>query len=418
MRRKKLFTAPHLNDAGGNLSKPWFVEVGYRDPRDGKMKRKRYQEEFTPIRTKKARYELAEKMIKDFTKKLNCGWIPPDDEKIIYVDELQYHEAARIYGRKRKANKNIRFYASEYMKKVKGTKAPKTHKTYQAQIRKFTGWLEKNDLIDNDLSTIEKPLIGKFFDYLILDLKLSRKTIKNYRISLGKFFHHLMEDKLLTEYPIPKIELPEPGEDHSAMQMFDHDMMKLLPAMKREDPQLYLAAMMQYFCFVRPGDELLSLRVKHINFNARTIRIPSNIAKERDSRVVDLPEQLYLLLIEYGIHTFEGEMYVIGRHGRPGPLRLGDNTLASKFRKIRDKLHLNKSYKWYSFKHTGAGKLLASGATIIELMNQLGHTDIESTYRYIKQHFGERSEHVRNKFPTPPGMEKTKNNWMSGLNLN
>jgi site-specific recombinase XerD len=80
------------------------------------------------------------------------------------------------------------------------------------------------------------------------------------------------------------------------------------------------------------------------------------------------------------------------------------NTLRERFNKYRDRLNLSPSYKWYSFKHTGAGKLLESGASIAELMNQLGHTDIASTYRYIRQHFGERSEHVRNNFPNPPGL--------------
>jgi hypothetical protein len=62
MRRKRLFNPPHLNDAGGDLTKPWYVEVGYRDPQSDKMVRKRYQEEFTTLRTKKEHYALAEKI--------------------------------------------------------------------------------------------------------------------------------------------------------------------------------------------------------------------------------------------------------------------------------------------------------------------------------------------------------------------
>ena len=113
-------------------------------------------------------------------------------------------------------------------------------------------------------------------------------------------------------------------------------------------------------------------------------------------------------------------MYVIGPNGRPGIRPIGYNTLRERFNRIRDRLGMSQSYKWYSFKHTGAGKLLESGATIAELMNQLGHTDISSTYRYIRRHFGERSEHVRNNFPTPPGMTKIENktDWMAGLTLN
>ena len=53
MRRQKLFRTPYLYDAGGNISKHWWIEFGYRDPKDGKMKRKRYQGELSHLKTKK-----------------------------------------------------------------------------------------------------------------------------------------------------------------------------------------------------------------------------------------------------------------------------------------------------------------------------------------------------------------------------
>ena len=46
-----------------------------------------------------------------------------------------------------------------------------------------------------------------------------------------------------------------------------------------------------------------------------------------------------------------------------------------------------------------------AGPNEAEIMNQLGHIDIASTYRYIRRHFGERSEHIRTKFPDPPGLK-------------
>ena len=37
MKRKKIVILPKLNDAGGNLSKKWFVYYSIRDPRTDKM---------------------------------------------------------------------------------------------------------------------------------------------------------------------------------------------------------------------------------------------------------------------------------------------------------------------------------------------------------------------------------------------
>ena len=42
MKRKKIVILPKLNDAGGDLSKKWFVYYSVRDPRPDKMKRFRW----------------------------------------------------------------------------------------------------------------------------------------------------------------------------------------------------------------------------------------------------------------------------------------------------------------------------------------------------------------------------------------
>ena len=423
MKREQLFRPPILNDRNGNLSKPWFVEIGYRDPKDGAMKRKRYQTGFTELRTKKARYAFADELIKNLIVKLQRGWIPPDDDKanhVVYTDELEYHQAAQIYGRKRMDNKNIRYYASEYILLIKNSKAKKTHESYRGKIRTFITWLEKNKLVENDLSTFDSAVIFKFFDFLITERQLAGKTIEKYKINLSNFFKFLVDRKIIREQPVRDIEIPETSEDFSAVPFLDEDLERLFPIIKDEDPQLFLAALMQYFCFIRPGNELLQMRIKQINFSAKTIFIPKDHAKRRTERTVDMPLQLYNVLMEFGIQHFGKEMFLFGRAGRPGNQPMGMNTLRSRFNRIRDKVGLSSSYKWYSFKHTGAGKLLESGATIAELMNQLGHTDISSTYRYIRRHFGERSEHIRNHFPDPPGLNRkwTEINWKEGLSMN
>ncbi|MGV8094529.1 MAG: tyrosine-type recombinase/integrase [Mangrovibacterium sp.] len=422
MRRQKLFRAPYLYDNGGDLSKPWWVELGYRDPRDGKMKRKRYQEGFAELNTKKARIAFADELIKSLSAKLNRGWIPPDDEpdnQVVYTDELEYHQAAQVYGRRRKSNKNIRFYSSEYLKLIKGLKAKKTFEGYRGKIRAFIAWLEKNKLVDNDLSTFDNSLILKYFDHLIIDEHLAKETILKYKVNISQLFDFLVERKVIVENPVSGIIAPETDEDFGTVPFLDEDIAKIWPVIKDEDPQLYLAALLQYFCFIRPGDELLTLTVKQINFAARTIFIPKNIAKKRTERNIDLPNQLYDVLIEFGIHNYGKELFVIGPFGCPGIRKIGVNTLRGRFNKFRDRLGLSTSYKWYSFKHTGAGKLLESGATIVELMHQLGHTDIASTYRYVRKHFGERSEHVLNRFPDPPGLKLTeKKKWYDNITLN
>lgn len=424
MKRQKLFRAPKLNDRGGDISKPWWVEIAYREPRSGLLTRKRYQKEISALKTKKARYDMAEKLCRELLAKLNRGWLPGDDtsQQVVYVDEIEYHQAAQTYGRRRKANKNIRFYASEYITLIKHSKAKKTFESYRGKIRELIAWLEKNRLADNDISTFDSPLFHRFFEHLIVDRKLAGPTVEKYYIQILKFMQYLVNvHRVIDKVPDIKVDFPETDEDFSALPFCDDDLKLILDAIVGEDPQLYLAALLQFYCFIRPGDELLTLRVSQINFAQRTIFIPKNIAKKRTARTVDIPFQLYNLLIEHGINRINREMYVIGPFGRPGKRPVGYNTLRERFNRFRSRLGLSEKYKWYSFKHTGAGKLLESGATIIELMNQLGHTDLASTYRYIRRHFGERSEHVRNRFPDVPGLKKPEKvviNWLDDVCLN
>lgn len=422
MRRLKLFRLPRLFNAGGDLSKQWWVEIAYRDPRDGKMKRKRYRQGFSELKTRKARNEHAEKLIKEYTEKLKAGWNPLDDsEQVAYVDELAYHQAAQVYGRKRESIRNIRFYGSEYITLMKSTKAKKTYESYRGKVRKLISWLEKEKLAENEIYTITGQILTRFFEHLIIDLKLAKPTIEKYYITTSNFFDYMVSKQAIHKNPIQKIVVPEVGEDNAAVPFMDDDMELLLNAIREEDPQLYLAALLQYFCFIRPGDELLTLKIGQINFSKRTIFIPKDIAKKRAARVMDIPDPLYGVLIEHGLHRMNKNLLVIGKFGRPGTHGVGFNTLRVRFNKYRDRMKMSTSYKWYSFKHTGAGKLLESGATIVELMNQLGHIDITSTYHYIKRHFGERSEHIRTKFPVPAGMNKPVKvtaDWLAGICYN
>lgn len=94
---KKLVVLPHLRDAGGDLSKEWFVEYGFRDPRTGQMKRFR-ERGFSKLRTARERYELADKIIAELKEKMASGWTPFNDRKVAYTDELIYQLHADRWG--------------------------------------------------------------------------------------------------------------------------------------------------------------------------------------------------------------------------------------------------------------------------------------------------------------------------------
>ena len=76
MRRKKVIVLPHLVDAGGDLTKDWFVEYSCRDPRTDKLKRFREYAGLGRQKSAKERHALAEQIIRELKDKLATGCVP------------------------------------------------------------------------------------------------------------------------------------------------------------------------------------------------------------------------------------------------------------------------------------------------------------------------------------------------------
>ena len=65
-RRKKDIVWSHLNDAGSDLSKGWYVEYSLRNPVNNEMERFRHYDGFKEINTSKERYLLAQQLIEEY----------------------------------------------------------------------------------------------------------------------------------------------------------------------------------------------------------------------------------------------------------------------------------------------------------------------------------------------------------------
>ena len=116
--------------------------------------------------------------------------------------------------------------------------------------------------------------------------------MEKYKLNISGLFSYMVERGIILEKPSMNIVLPQVGEDFAAVPFQDDDLEKILTSIREEDPQLYLAALLQYFCFIRPGSELLTLKVKQINFQKHNVFIPKDVAKRRTERIMDIPQQL------------------------------------------------------------------------------------------------------------------------------
>lgn len=88
------------------------------------------------------------------------------------------------------------------------------------------------------------------------------------------------------------------------------------------------------------------------------------------------------------LHTYDTDLFIFGRFGRPGKEPVGKNTLRNRFNRFRDQLEISPDKKFYSWKHTGAVQLLKNGAKPYDIMHHLRHKDFATTQRYLKKFAG------------------------------
>ena len=403
MERKKIVILPQLYNYGGDITKKWFVFYSYRDPRNNKMKRFKVYGKLHVIKEYNLRIQAAENLRVELTQKLKSGWNPfLDDEKVIYEDQLQYNNIARIYGKARSENKTVRLFSSKFLSSLRegDSIVNETISTYTSKFRVFNQWLDKNGFAQDDIMCIKNDVILQFFHFLINQEKLSAYTIKRYRQLLSRMFDYAKQEKAIIENPVFNIPKTKRINDQSPRPIAEFDILSFKTSIMEEDPQLWLAISFEYYCFLRPGKELRFLKIRDIDFARGVVDVDSFRSKTNLERFPTIPLVfLNELRNNYQLHKYPREYYVLGKGGLPGLEHLSKNTLRNRFRAFREKLNMPDTYKFYSWKHTGNGRASDNGISMRALQDQNGHTSIKTTEIYMRHKIGRVSEEIRNKFP-------------------
>jgi integrase len=375
--------------------KKWYIEYSCFYDKTNKLEKFRIYKGFMAITDVNERRRYGNKIISTYSKKLTAGWRPWDPNQYKYRDETQYRNVTLRVGNDKVNNSHIRKHLSDFLLETKRRVSAKTYESYQSKTRLFCEWLENNGYANCRIYELKPDVVKNFFNYLIDKRNLDPVTIEKYEQNIGQMFRYFKRQKLTEVYPLEGIIRPPKVKDMAARPLKDNDMRLLLNHIYIRDEQLFLACLFQFFLCCRPGNELRLIKIQDIDLSNNIAHITQESGKT-GKRKVTIPDALAELLINAKVMAYPGTNYLFSKNRKPGPTTLGKNYFTRKFVEYRKALNLPAIYKFYSFKHTGAGKLLESGATLSELMSHLGHTSMESTYSYIRRHFGEKSEKVLN----------------------
>ena len=279
----------------------------------------------------------------------------------------------------------------------------KSFLSYSGTTKVFSEWLTLHGLSSLPLRKISSDTMAEFFTYLATGRKLDRPTCQKYAISLKKLFKFAEKRGEVEIFPFDLITFPQKGISRGAQVISPTDSKILLDDMEKNNPQLYLAYLTQYYLCLRPGRELRLLKLNEMDFKTGTVTVLPENAKTGKKRVVTMPLQYIELCHRAQLESYDKNLYVFGnnKQGVPGNEPWSVNMLRYKFNQFRDKYKFPKSYQFYSGKHSGITRLHNSGAPIIDSMEQAGHSSILSHQHYLHQHTETINQTIRNNYPAP-----------------
>jgi integrase len=290
--------------------------------------------------------------------------------------------------------------APELLVEKEMTTVHKTFITYIHHIKVFVDWQKEND-VNVPIRKITKEQMRDYFQYLANEKHLDRDTIDKFYMHIKAVFKYAIKKGEATTIPFDLVAFPRKVKDQSADVIQPDHLRTLLIEIKEKDPQLFLACMIQFYCFIRPGRELRFLKVNDIYLDDGLIKINQFNAKNHKEQIVTMPQQLIDICYEYGIDKADKNLYIFGPKGKYATKPVSENMLRFRFNKFKKALNLPNGYKFYSFKHTGASMLHKSGISMRELMDQLRHTRLSATEHYLKKHTGIINDRIRYNFPDP-----------------
>ena len=278
--------------------------------------------------------------------------------------------------------------------------AKRTVVGYSTKVKVFSRWLTDKGYDKLPMRKITSQMISEFFLHITTSKDLDRPTIEKYFLHLRSCWQWAKKRDIVQTLPFDLVIKPVKKRDKGAAVIQAEDLTKLLIAIKEKDKWLYLACMMEYYCFIRPN-EIRHMKVGDIDFENGMVKVSPLVAKNRRAETVTMPQQLQRLCVELEVDTLDKNLYLFGKK-RPAKIPIGINTLRNKFNGYRDMLGITKEVKLYSMKHTGATMLHMSGnISMRELMDQLRHTRLDATQHYVKRHSGTVNIRIKDNFPNP-----------------
>ena len=250
--------------------------------------------------------------------------------------------------------------------------SPKTIKTKELRINFFKIWLQHKDL--KDINEID---IKRYYRYL-QEQKADAKTttINAYMTALDQFFTFTLEMQHLQHHPFTNIILLQNDKQGHRKPINIETIKKLYSACETlQEKALMIVA---YGAGLR-AEEIYNLKTKDILLNKAMIFVASG--KNNKRRYIPIKLNHLLILREYIYdYNLTNNTALFIYQNKKMSLYL----IRKLFKELQEKIGLKSPlYTLHHLRHSIASHLADSGVDVTLIQQFLGHSNIETTQRYI-----------------------------------
>lgn len=255
-------------------------------------------------------------------------------------------------------------------------------RTYKSIIRIFQEWTEAAGIAHLSINEITHAHALKFLADRKAAKNLSLRTYNNYVAVMKTVFNKLVENRLAKANPFEQIKKRKArGKNRDVIPK--HILDAIRKDLDKNDPKFLLVSKLVYYCGIRPT-ELCRLQVRNVRLDIGIIYIESDQAKDHDSAPITVPVPiLHELAAHIGDSPGTHHLFSVGL--RPGKNQIDGRNLSKRWESMRQRLLLDKRYKLYSMKDTGALAIAKNIDSPVELKDQFRHSSLDTTSAYIQR---------------------------------
>lgn len=347
----------------------WYILYHQWHPIKNKRIRFRETYDLNRIKDIDVRRAKAKVVINEINMKLAIGW--PFEDLIRESREITITEAMLIAAKIKMTSKSIA-----------------TRNSYSSMIYIFLEFMKSRNWEEIPLKKFTKRHALAFLDHSIQERKIGNTTYNNYISTTKAIFSSLVERDYIYENPFSKLRTKKPG-GKKRRAFTDAERSIVIKHIRAKDSFLFLGVLLQYHCFIRPG-ELCFLRRHMIDFKNGIIRIPGEISKNNDNEIVTIPDSA-LDAIKAIVCRIPSNYFIFGSRLKPNADKpCSKNYMNMKHRDVLHELKESgvltsiKGLSYYSWKDTGAITLFKNKIDANEIMRQMRHKDLSYTQLYCK----------------------------------